>query len=1056
MTTETTILLVDDHAMLRKGLRMLIEVEEGLTVVGEAGDGQTGIEQVRDLSPDVVVMDISMPNLNGIEATRQILAESPGTKVLALSIHADKRFVESMLEAGASGYLLKESAPEELIKAIDALKDGKGYLSADITDIVLSKLRQGTENKESQPEDWSAGQILATKLHRPNLAAGIVHRQGLIDQLERGIEKRLTLVSAPAGYGKSTLVSDWLSHCEHLNAWLSLDTNDNDLRQFLKYLIAAIRSLFPKACEQIQPLAEAANLPPVSILAGTLISDLEKINQPFVLAMDDIHLVGDKTIQDLLSRLLKHPLKSMHLMLIGRQDPFLPLSSLRAGNAVNEIRMQDLRFSVQETATFLEHALAKTIDFETAEIWTVRTEGWVSGLQLATYALCHCDVSDVSLMDQPWSSQYVKQYLFSEVLDRQSPETRRYLEAISILDRFSAPLCEALWKHFSGVDMVRNGWELITSLCAQNLFIIPLDTENQWFRYHHLFQNLLRNQLEGRCNTQDIAALHSRASEWFAGKGLIDEAIQHAVAAGDYPAAADLVEANRQDLLNRDRWYVLEKWLKFFSEDIVQKYPSLLISMVWVNYHHFYIQAIPALLDTIEALNADGTNIGPFRGEINFFRGYMSFFLNEGARSLEYLDEAMQSVPESYYELHGQIEILHGLAEQSQGQEDVAVHAREEVLAQNPSMQSIRKTRILATLVYIHLMSGDLDRAWLANQQLYSFSSKGNYPYAEVWSVYLRGLIHYYRHELDEAIEQFRQAVDRRHILHTRATFDAMAGLAYAYQAKQQPENAEAALQNLVEFGELIHDPTTSLFSCACRTRLSIMQNDIGSIFGWLKSAPPLQENMVWWLELPSASYCRGLVAEGSPESLEKADRTLRELLDINRQNHNALQMISILTLLAMLGDKLGQTDEPMVLLQQAVSLSAPGRVVQPFVELGAPMARLLKLMMERGYAVDNCKRLLAVFRDEEPPSAVTVSTADTVPATDDDVVNWREILTNREYDILIFLQQRWRDKEIADQLCISPATVKTHLKNIYQKIGATSRRDAVVKAIEIGILRKE
>jgi ATP/maltotriose-dependent transcriptional regulator MalT len=391
MTTTTNILIVDDHSMVRKGLSLLIESEEGLRVIGEASDGKEAIDLVRELVPDIVVMDISMPNLNGIDATREIIAESPQTRVVALSCHSGKQYVESMLEAGAAGYLLKEGAPDELIKAINVVKEGKAYLSAEITDIVLSRLRQTPRAKEVLTAD---SHLVVSKLQRPVLASTIVHRSELIRKLEAGREKLLTVIAAPVGYGKSTLASDWLAHCNTPSTWLTLDEEDNDLRRFLEYLLEAIRALNPGACPNVQSLAEAANLPPTSILAKTLANDLEQVTQHFILTLDNFHLIENKSIHDLLSKLLKLPLSSMHLVLIGCRDPFLPLSTLRANNVINELRIKDLSFSVAETTTFLERALQQDIDPKIAAFWTEKTDGWVTGLQLAPYTIQNSDVVD--------------------------------------------------------------------------------------------------------------------------------------------------------------------------------------------------------------------------------------------------------------------------------------------------------------------------------------------------------------------------------------------------------------------------------------------------------------------------------------------------------------------------------------------------------------------------------------------------------------------------------------------------------------------------------------
>ena len=374
MKSTVRILLADDHLLMRKGLRLLIESEEGLSVIGEANDGLEAIQQVRELAPDIVVMDINMPNLNGADATQKICTASSQTRVLALSIHSGRQYVESMLAAGADGYLLKQCVPEELIRAIKVISNGGAYLSPDISGVILSHFKEGVPLP-------AANGLLTRKLQRPSLDATIVRRSQLISKLETWHEKQLTLVAAPDGYGKTTLVSDWLAQSDSPSAWLTADRDDNDWRLFLEHLLASIHTLFPDACPNLQSLVEAANWPPVSTLSNALTDDLQQCPQRFILAIDDFHLIDDKSVNDLLSKQLKQPMCQMHLVLITSRDPFLPLSILRDNNDINELRADDLRFSLQETTTFLERALDKEIDPETASDWRKRSEGRVAGLQ---------------------------------------------------------------------------------------------------------------------------------------------------------------------------------------------------------------------------------------------------------------------------------------------------------------------------------------------------------------------------------------------------------------------------------------------------------------------------------------------------------------------------------------------------------------------------------------------------------------------------------------------------------------------------------------------------
>ncbi len=540
-----TILLADDHALFRKGLRLLLEEEPDMRVVGEADDGKEAIERVRELSPDVVVMDISMPNLNGIEATQQILSDSPQTKVVALSIHAGKRYVKDMLSAGAAGYILKDSVPEEMINGIRKVMGNEVYLSSVITGVVVSELLEGGKEKSysEAPDQWAADEsaaLLRTKLHRPPVDRNHVHRPHLLERLDKRRRGPLTLVSAPAGYGKSSLISCWLELCDIPSAWLSLVEDDNDLRTFTTYVIAAVETIFPEACRNTQALLNAPDLPRMAALATSLLNELELIEQPFILVLDDYQHIQDESVSELLSELLHHPPQPMHLVLIGRRDPALPISALRARGLVTEIRTQDLRFTVAETETFFKMALEIQIDPSIAIAVEEKTEGWVTGLRLAALSMRHRGHIDPRLLEPQVGAQYVMEYLFNEVFCHLPPEVSQYLLGTAILDRFCGPLCEAVC--VPGVDPLTcelGGWNFITWLKRENVFLISLDPENRWFRYHHLFQKLLVNQLKRHRSAEEISTLHAHASAWFAENGLIEESLKHSLAGGDIATAME-------------------------------------------------------------------------------------------------------------------------------------------------------------------------------------------------------------------------------------------------------------------------------------------------------------------------------------------------------------------------------------------------------------------------------------------------------------------------------------------------------------------------------------
>ena len=424
--------------------------------------------------------------------------------------------------------------------------------------------------------------IIRTKLHRPPVARDHLHRDHLLGKLNQHSRRPLTLVSAPAGYGKSTLMCCWLETCDAPGAWVSLDENDNDLRLFLSYFIAAIQNIFPTACSETLSLLRVDQLPPVSRLAGSLINELDLIEKRFILVLDDYHLIQDKNIHKTVAKLLEHPAACMHLVLIGRRDPPLPLTALRARGQMIEVRTRDLRFSLEEILVLLQQMTGMSVDRSVAAILEEKTEGWVTGLRLAALSLRDTKDFKRSLSGLPIENRYVMDYVTTEILAHHPPAVQECMLKASLLGRFCASLCEAVCypdRDADGGDL--NSRDFIKLLEKANLFVIPLDDEGEWYRYHHLFQTLLKRRLKKQFNSEEIFKLHQRASAWFAEYGYIEEALAHAHKSGDREIAAQLVKEHRCDMMNREQWYRLNRWLQRFPPDFIEEHPDLLVAKAW-------------------------------------------------------------------------------------------------------------------------------------------------------------------------------------------------------------------------------------------------------------------------------------------------------------------------------------------------------------------------------------------------------------------------------------------------------------------------------------------
>jgi ATP/maltotriose-dependent transcriptional regulator MalT/ActR/RegA family two-component response regulator len=513
----TKILLVDDHPLFRKGLRLLLEEQADFRIVGEAQGGREAIERMRTLSPDVVIMDITMPDLDGIDATRQILSEVPSAKVIALSMHSGKHFVEDMLKAGAAGYILKESVPEDIVSGINMVIQGDIYLSPAIIGIVVSEYKELLAKTPATAQIEDVSPILRTKLQRPAIYPDFVPRSDLVTRLDELRRRPLTLVSAAAGYGKSTMASLWLNSWDGLYGWLSLDEDENDLHKFINYLLAAIRKACPESCETTLSLLRGKEPPPISILARHFVNDVDWIGDPFILVLDDFHNIHDKKVHNLVSAILAHPPQNFHLMMLTRRDPPLLTSTLRARNQVNEIGTADLRFTVAETTAFMEKTLGYSIDEEVAMTIQDRLEGWPAGMRLISQGLKHSGNLDSLMAGLKGGFKAIVDYLVTEVMSHRPPEMARLMVATAVPDRFCAPLCDALLEMDAEPHKGEiNGDEFIARLQKDNLFLIGLDTENRWFRYHHQFRQLLQDQLNRYWRPEEVATLYSRIKAWFA------------------------------------------------------------------------------------------------------------------------------------------------------------------------------------------------------------------------------------------------------------------------------------------------------------------------------------------------------------------------------------------------------------------------------------------------------------------------------------------------------------------------------------------------------------
>lgn len=899
--------------------------------------------------------------------------------------------------------------------------------------------------------------ILRSKLHQPPVPPDHVHRPELVGRLDKSIPQSLILVSAPAGYGKSTLVSCWLEASEKPGTWLSLDENDNELRQFLLGFVAAIQKVFPDAARETFALLDAPAVPPAKLLGITLTNELELVEQDFIIVLDDIHLVQSQVVLEFLNTLLRHPPLSMQLVLIGRRDPGIAISTLRGKGLLTEIRMRDLRFSVAEVKELLRLPMAQEIDETLAAELTDKSEGWVTGLRLSVLAMRGQDDPGQKLLELRGTTRYVMDYLLSELLENQSPAIQVCLLKSSILNGFCSSLFDTLRESDTapGTEDIDGGM-FVSWLLKNNLFIIPLDSENQWFRYHHLFQELLLRKLKQSLSTEDINQLHFQASRWFESNGLITESIKHALLAGDVESAADVVEDHRYSELDSDRWNIIAQWMNMLPTEIRQMRPKLLLTEIWLcNLQHQFARALPLLVQVGSLL--DGQPAEPMvAGEFAFLRGYVAYFEGQPELSRQALEEAVPLLMGKQTPFLGEAELLLGSVRCMLGEKDQAIRDLKTRISEVDPAENYLRSRLIAGLTFIYAICGDLSLARLEAQRLQQVAKKHDMRLAESWSSYFIAFSQLHSGDLEGAARPFAQAVALRYVLEPRAAVDALAGLSLTQQLMQCDDYAAVTCHLLQEFAMELNVPEYLSVAHSFQARLALLRGDLATASKWAQSVEegPVPSELYLWLESPPITRARVLIANGTRKNLEDAIELLRSINQISEECRFTCQMIEVSTLKSLALLKLGREDDALKCLTEAVSLAEPGSWVRPFIECGPLMADFLKRLDRNDANPDQIEQILIAFEgagqidlqsspDDRTKQTQASSSAQCLP----------EPLTHRELDILELLSQRMQNKEIAEKLYISPVTVKSHLRNIYQKLSVEKRREAVEKAMDLGLI---
>jgi len=825
---------------------------------------------------------------------------------------------------------------------------------------------------------------MQTKLYRPRSSSDVIPRARLLERLDAALGGRATLVSAPAGFGKTTLVADWTQTLERPTAWLSLDAHDNEPAIFVSSLVASLQTVFPDAFGTTASVLTAPHLPPPHHVATLLINDLTALPQAMVLVLDEYHSIHHQAVHTLLEVLITYLPSQVHLVLISRFDPPLPLATWLAKGYLTTVNHADLRFTLEETETFLTRMLVDELAHETAGELQERTEGWIAVMRLAALSLRGTSDSEAYLERlRHCSDRSISTYLIREILSQQTYEVQEFLERTSILDQFCAEVCAAVLGSTSSRVQVQT---ILDRTARSNLFLVSLDDRQGWYRFHHLFQGLLQQCLREFSSTEERATLHRRASSWYAQQGLIDEALGHGLAAGDASGAATLVEAHFHWAFEQEGWVHMERWLHLLPEDQVQGSPCLLLARAWIMQFHGQLTDLPPLLATAERLVAASDSdtfdsADPlqrlFHAVIAICWCQFQYFTGQAQASLESAERALRWNPPGEEYLASLAVMYLALSQQATGQEVVALVTLQEALFDHGTQPS-SSVRLLFAQALVFLAAGKLHQVERIAEHVLQLAQQADLDMSHAWAHWLLGIVQYEWNNLEAAVTHFSLVVGNQYRAHSWTVQEAMYGLAFAYQAQGQDAEAHKTARALLDFVQEQHSQRDLFIAYAFCGQLTLLQEGIEAAEAWLRVAGEQDELVgpMTSLEVPAITRAWMLLAKGGKEHVALGHVILARLLQYIEAIHSTRKTIQVLALQAWAYDQQGRFTEALVALERALVLARPGEYIRTFADLPAlfPVLQKLRTRRKNQHTVDQMDAYLKrVLRAMDPVAARAV-----------------------------------------------------------------------------------
>ena len=863
--------------------------------------------------------------------------------------------------------------------------------------------------------------ILTTKLHIPSLSSNVIQRARLFETLDKGLDHKLILVSASAGFGKTTLITSWLDMIDHAVAWLSLDEFDNTPSQFISYVIATLQTVEPRIGQQVLPMLQSTQHPPITTVLTLLLNELSLIEQDIILVLDDYHSIDSSEIDEALTFLLDHLPSTVTLVMTTREDPQLPLARLRGRGKLTELRASDLRFIDDEAYQFLNTSMGLSLSQDYVATLEERTEGWIVGLQLAALSMQNQADKITFINNFSGNHQYILDYLVEEVLQDQSERIQNFLLETSILERFCADLCDAITDH-------EDSQEIISYLSRANLFLIPLDHERKWFRYHHLFRELLRQHLQTQLS--DISQLHQRASLWYEQQGYELDAFHHAAKANDIPHVMRLIEGDGMPMHFRGQGRVVQAWLKAQPKTVLDTYPQL-----WTSYASILLGQ--GKLDMAET-------------------------------KLHHAELALQNVTEDIHtrDTIGRISAIRATRfAAQQNVEAIISHSHHALEYLHPDNIAFR-TSTAWKLAYAYDLQGKRAEARRAYQEVIPIGQRsGNKVFTRLAKLGI-GYLQEVDNQLYQAAETYHEVLQLFGDTPVADAGVAHIGLAQIHYQWNELETAQDHIEQCIQLAKKSQKYDRLIDGLVFQARLHIARDSINDAHEILTEASSVahQQNLAHKVpeiadlqvqtflrleQLESASYlvqtydiplseARVLIAQNKPKLACQLLESLRQEMENKNWADECLKITVLQSIAVHASDK---TDEALAILADALAMAESGAFIRLFVDEGTPIIQLLSALYEQGIMSDYVQKLLNVFDTDTTPPALSANQ----PLIDP--------LSDRELEVLTLVADGLSNREISQKLFITLNTVKGHNRIIFQKLGVNRRTEAVARARELGMI---